>query len=255
MRRWLVGLFMGVLALAALVWFLPARWALPWLQAQLRGVRLGDVSGTLWQGRAGQVSLVNGTPLGSLAWTLSRRALFGDIRVWLDLRQPQLQVQGQLQRISPVQIDLHDIRLHIDMAELGAVAWLRGQPQGQLDLQAPQAQLQGRWPMQLDAIGTWSHAAVRTPQGKVSLGTLSLALNGEAGAIRGTLSDDGNGALQTTGRLSFSPLGWDLQLHLVPRSDNPALLSWLHSFGKPTADGALELRYRGGLAQLSPAAR
>ncbi|HUB88664.1 MAG TPA: type II secretion system protein N [Dyella sp.] len=255
MKRWLVGLMAGVLALAALVWFLPARWALPWLQAQLRGVRLDDVSGTLWQGRAGQVSLVNGTQLGSLAWTLSRRALFGDIRVGLDLRQPQLRLQGQLHRISSAQLDLHDIRLHIDMAEFGAPAWLRGQPQGQLDLQAPQAQLQGHWPMQLDATGTWSHAAVRTPQGKVSLGTLSLAVSGQSGAIRGTLSDDGNGALQTVGRLSFSPLGWDLQLRLVPRSDNPALLSWLRSFGEPAADGALELRYRGGLAQLSPATR
>lgn len=255
MKRWLLVPAAAVLALAALVWFLPARWALPWLQAQLRGVRLEHVSGTLWQGRAGQVSLLNGTQLGSLAWTLSRRALLGDIRVGLDLHQPQLQLQGRVHRVSAAQFDLHDVSLQIDMAELGTQAWLRGQPQGQLDVQAPQAKLQSRWPMQLDATGTWSRAAVRTLRGEVPLGTLSLALTGQAGVIRGTLNDDGSGPLQTDGWLSFSPLGWDVQLRLTPRSDNPVLLSWLHSLGKPAADGTLDLRYRGGLARLSPATR
>lgn len=255
MKRWLAGLTLVVFALAGLVWFLPASWALPWLQAQLRGVRLDDVSGTLWQGRARQVSLVNGTPLGSLAWTVSRRALLGDIRVGLDLRRPQLRLQGQIHRVSPVQFDLHDISLQMDMAQLGKQPWLRGQPQGQLDLQAPQARLQSNWPMRLDATGTWADAAVRTPQGEVSLGTLSLAITGQSGAIRGTLNDDGSGPLQTAGRLSFSPLGWDLQLRLVPRGDDPAVLGWLRSLGKPAADGALDLRYRGGLVQLGPATR
>jgi general secretion pathway protein N len=255
MKRWLVGLVVGVLALAVLVWFLPASWALPWLQAQRRGWHLDDVSGTLWQGRAGQVSLANGTPLGSLDWTLSHRALLGDIRMGFDLRQPQLQLQAHVHRISPTQIELHDVSLHMNMALLDPQPWLRGQPQGQLDLQIPQAQLQGNWPMQLDAHGTWSHAAVQTPQGKLPLGALSLAITGESGVIQGTLSDDGKGPLQTAGRLSLSPLGWDLQLRLIPRSDNPALMSWLRSLGPLKADGTLELRYRGGLAQWNPAAK
>lgn len=255
MKRWLVGLLAGVLVLAAGVWFLPASWALPLLQAQRRGIQLDDVSGTLWRGRARQVSLANGTQLGSLAWTLSLRALLGDIRLGLDLRQPQLELQAQVHRVSPTQIDLHDVSLQMNMTLLGPQPWLQGQPQGQLDLQVPQAQLQSNWPMQLDATGTWSQAAVRTPQGEVSLGALSLAVTGASGVIQGTLNDDGNDPLQTAGRLSLSPLGWDLQLRLIPRSDNPALMSWLHSLGTPKADGTLELRYRGGLAQWNSAAK
>lgn len=255
MKRWLVGVVVGVLALAIWVWFLPASWAVPWLEAQRRGLRLDDVSGTLWQGRAGQVSLANGTQLGSLDWTLSHRALLGDIRMGLDLRQPQLQLQAQVHRVSPTQIELHGVSLHMNMALLGPQSWLRGQPQGQLDLQVPQAQLQSNWPMQLDATGTWSNAVVRTPQGEVPLGALSLAVTGESGVIQGTLNDDGQGPLQTAGRLSLSPLGWDLQLRLIPRSDNPALVSWLRSLGPLKADGTLELRYRGGLAQWNSAAK
>lgn len=255
MKRWFAGLLLVVLILGALLWFLPARWALPLLQARLRGVRLDGVSGTLWQGRAEQASIVNGPQLGRVAWTLSHRALLGDIRLGLDLRQPQWQLQGQVHRMSSTQLDLHDVTLHMNMAELGTQSWLHGQPQGQLDLQVPQAQLQGYWPMQLDAAGTWSHAVVHTPQGEVPLGALSLVVTGQSGAIQGMLTDDGSGPLQTAGRLSISPLGWDLQFHLVPRRDDPVLMSWLRSLGTPAADGTLELRYRGGLAQMNPVTR
>ncbi|WP_404559252.1 type II secretion system protein N [Dyella humi] len=255
MKRLLVVLVVGVLAVGALAWFIPASWALPLLQSQWRGVRLEGLSGTLWQGRAEQVSIASGPPLGRLDWTLSRRALLGDIRVDLNLYQPQLQVQAQMHRVSSAQMDLHDLTLHMDMAMLGAQPWLHGQPQGQLDLQVPQAQLQGIWPMQLDATGNWSQASIHTPQGEVPLGTVMLAVTGQSGAIQGTLNDDGSGPVQTSGRLSFSPLGWDLQVRLIPRNDNPALLSWLRSLGTPAADGTLELRYRGGLAQLNPVTR
>lgn len=252
MKRWFAVLTIVVLALATLVWFLPASWAVPVLQRQWRGVRFEGVSGTLWEGRAEQVSIVGGPPLGRLGWTLSRRALLGDVQADVDLRQPTLQLQGQVRRMSSAQFELHNMTLHMDMALLGTQAWLQGHPQGQLDLQVPQAQLQGNWPIQLDAAGTWSQATVHRPEGDVPLGTLLIAVTGQSGALRGTLSDDGSGPVQTAGRLSFSPLGWDLQLRLVPREDNPALQAWLRSLGTPAADGTLELRYRGGLAQLNP---
>jgi general secretion pathway protein N len=255
MKRWFAFLTLVFLALAALVWFVPAAWALPLLQKQLRGVRMQGVSGTLWDGRAQQVSIADGPPLGSLAWVLSRRALVGDIQARMALRQPQLQLQAQLRRVSSGQLDLSDVSLHLDMAMLGAQPWLHGQPSGELELQAPQAQLQNVWPVQLDATGSWSQAALRTPRGKVPLGTLMLAVTGQSGVLQGTLSDDGSGAVQTAGRLSLSPLGWDLQLRLVPRSDAPAVMDWLRSLGDPAADGTLELRYRGGLAQLNPVSR
>ncbi|GLQ94738.1 type II secretion system protein N [Dyella acidisoli] len=255
MKRWLSIFLVGVLAVGALIWFVPASWALPLLQSQLRGVHLEGVSGTLWQGRAEQVSIANGPPLGSLDWTLSHRALLGDIHVGVDLHQPQLQLKAQIHRPSSTQMDVRDLTLHMNMAMLGTQPWLHGAPQGLLDVQMPQAQLQGIWPMQLDATGNWWQASVRTAQGEVPLGTMMLAVTGQSGAIQGTLNDNGSGPVQTSGRLSLSPLGWDLQIRLIPRNDDPAVLSWLRSLGTPAADGTLELRYRGGLAQLSPAAR
>jgi general secretion pathway protein N len=253
LRALLAGLAVFLVALALLVWFMPAWLALSLMQSRLHGLKFDQVHGTLWQGQAGQVATPDGAPLGSLAWTLSRRVLIGDVLLGLDLRQPQLQVQGQMHRLSDTQDEWRDVTLRLDMAMLGPQPLLRGQPQGQLDLHATRAQLQGHWPMQVDASGTWSHALVRTEQGTVALGTLLLKISGQAGVLNATVHDDGRGPLRTAGRLSVSPLGWDLQMELKPRDENPALLHWLQGFGAPAADGSVQLRYRGGLAQFNTA--
>ena len=253
LRAVLGGVAAFLVALALLVWFMPARLALPLMQPRLHGLQFGQVEGTLWHGRAGQVSSSNGAVLGSLAWTLSRRALLGDVQFGMDLRSPQLQLQAQVQRMSDTQEAWRDVVVHADMAMLGVQPLLNGQPQGQLDLHIAHALLQGQWPMQADASGTWSKAAVRTTQGTVALGTLRLTLRSESGLVNATLDDDGNGPLKTAGRLSVSPLGWDLRLSMKPRHDNPALLHWLRGFGAPAADGSVQVRYRGGLAQFNPA--
>jgi general secretion pathway protein N len=254
MKRWralLAWLLAFFLALAALVWFMPARLALPLMQSRLHGLRFDQVAGTVWQGRVGQLSTPEGMALGSLAWTLSRRALLGDVQLGFDLRQPPLQVRGHMHRVSDMSDEWHDVSLHMDMAMLGVQPLLHGEPQGQFEMQVAQAQLQGNWPMQVDASGRWSQAAVRTAGGSIPLGTLVLRIKGDVGVLKATLDDDGSGPLQTAGRLSFSPLGWDLQLNLKARRENPALLRWLHSLGPSAADGSVQLRYRGGLAQIN----
>ncbi|QAU25102.1 type II secretion system protein N [Dyella sp. M7H15-1] len=251
LRTVLTSLAVFVVALGLLIGFMPAYLALPLMQSRLHGLRFSDVGGTLWQGHAAQVSAPDGTALGSLTWTLSRRALLGDVQLRLALHQPKFQVRGQMHRISDTQEDWRDVALQLDMSMLGMQPLLQGEPQGQLDVHIMQARLQGGWPMQVDAFGTWSQAAVRTAQGVLPLGTLLLRINGQAGVLKAVLDDDGSGPLQTAGRLSFSPLGWDLQLSLKPRGDNPPLMHWLHDLGPVAADGSVQLRYRGGLSHLN----
>lgn len=251
LRIVLAGLAAFLLALAALVWFMPASMALPLMQSRLHGLQFEHVSGTIWQGQAVQVSTAGGPSLGSVAWTLSRRAIIGDIQLGLDFRQPQLQLHGQMHRLSPTQDEWRDVTLHVDMALLALQPWLHGQPQGQLDVHIAQAQLQGNWPMQVEATGHWSQAAIHTVQGTFPLGALSLNVSGQSGVLQATLNDDGTGPLQTAGRLSFSPLGWDLSMDLKPLRSDPAFLHWLHTLGTPAPDGSVRLRYRGGLTQLN----
>ena len=252
MRAVLGVVAIAVLAVAVLIWFLPASWGLPLLLPASQGLRLEQIAGTIWQGRAGKVINHDGMELGAAQWSLSRRALIGDTELALELSRPRLHVSGHMQRLSATVEAWRDVTLQMDASLLGSQPLLHGQPQGQFQAHVTEAQLQGGWPMQLQSSGTWSHAAIDAEGTVIPLGTLLFQLDSSAGVLQGSMRDDGSGPLQTAGRLSFSPLGWQLTIDLRPRSDTPGLRRWLQTLGKIDADGTVHLGYRGGLAQLAP---
>lgn len=242
---------LAVIALA-LVWFLPARWALPWIEPQLHGLRLQQVHGSVWDGEAADVLSADGQRLGQLHWQLSRRALLGQAHLQLDFDGPRLTFAGALRRASDGRIEADGWRLHADLAALDmplASAW--GQPLGELDLDVEHALLQGNWPLQLQAQGQWHHAAVRTAQGALVLGDLQGQAQAQGGVIHARWHDTGNGPLQVRGELQLSPLGYRLDSTLRARHSDPALQRWLARLGPVAADGSVHIRHSGGLAGAS----
>ena len=71
LRIMVMGVAALVLALALLVWFMPARWAVAALGPRLHGMRLEQVDGLVWHGRAGRVLSADGMDIGQVQWTLS----------------------------------------------------------------------------------------------------------------------------------------------------------------------------------------
>jgi len=51
-----------------LVLLLPARWAVPFVQARLHGLELEGVHGLVWNGGAGQLRGLDGRSLGQVHW-------------------------------------------------------------------------------------------------------------------------------------------------------------------------------------------
>lgn len=259
LRTLLAGVVVLLLAAAALAWFLPARWAWPALQPRLHGLRLEQVGGTLWSGHAGRVLGADGSELGRVHWTLSRRAMLGDLRLELWLERPLLRFHGIVQRLSETELDWRDVQLQADVALLGRQPVLHdGRLGGMLDLEIAHARLQGYWPLQLDAIVRWRGAAVRSDGAWLPLGQLQLQAHGEGGVVQAKLEDDGRGPLQATGQFALSPLGWRYAMTLRPRRDDPPLQRWLSRLagamqGQPVADGGIRLQGHGGLSTfLSP---
>jgi general secretion pathway protein N len=242
---------LGVLVLLAalLVWFLPARWALPWIAPRLHGLRLQQVRGQLWDGRAGQVRSADGRLLGQLSWRLSRRALVGQLQARLAFKGAYLEFSGTMRQIPDARMEWHDARLLVDLAELKPdMASPLGQPRGQLQVTIAHALLQGGWPLQLQAQAQWRHAVMRTHDGDVVLGDLHADVLAQGGVIQVRLLDDGQGPLQVDGHLQLSPLGWRLDAALHPRQTDPALRHWLAGLGRPDAEGTLHIQRSGGLA-------
>lgn len=242
-----------VLIAALLLWFLPARWALPWIEPRLRGFRLKQVQGTLWDGRAGELMAVDGHPLGELQWHLSQRALFGQLRLQLALDGPQLGFSGRVRRLPDGRLEAHGLRLHAELALLARyTTWPPGQPRGELELTVEHVLLQGGWPLQLQAQAQWRQAVIHTQDGDIALGSLRAQAQARDGVIQAQLHDDGSGPLQADGQLQLSPLGWRLDATLRARQTDPRLRRWLARLGPPSGDGSVHIRHHGGLAASVP---
>ena len=253
MKVWRVALTaLAVLLLGSflLLWFLPARWAMPWLQARLSGVQLRDVSGLVWDGWAGQVLSAKGENLGVLQWRLSRYALLGDNRLQVSLHGPRVDFDGQMTGKQATQATWTDVQMRIDLDVLGAGPLvLGGQPRGTLRVTAGNIELRGGWPWSMEAHLAWERAVLRMPrQGALSLGGFGADLHAVNGVIDGRLQDDGSGPLRLDGRLQLSPLGRRFTAVAAPRGNDPALRRWLAGFGTADADGVTHINYSGGLA-------
>lgn len=253
LRKYLIGLGIVLLAAALLLWFLPARWVLPWIEPQLHGLRLQQLQGSLWNGQAGQVLTSDGRGLGQLQWTLSRRALLGQAQAQLELHGPQLDFSGGMQRLPDHRVEWHDVNMRAELGVLPSPANLPlGQPHGELQLTVERALLQGGWPLQLQAQAHWQHAVMHTRNGEVALGDLHGQAQAQAGVIQAQWHDDGQGPLQVDGQLQLSPLGWRLDVTLRARHTDPALRYWLAGLGRPAADGSVHIQRSGGLAGSLP---
>lgn len=253
LRNGLIGLaILGVL-IALLLAFLPARWVMPWLEPQLHGVRLQQVHGSVWDGDAGTVVSADGQPKGRLHWQLSRRLLLGQLNAKWQFDGPQLTFSGALRRLPDKRIELDDVSLHGDLAELGLPSDPHfGQPSGTLQVNVAHALLQGGWPLQLQAQAHWTKAFMRTSDGDVSLGDMQLQAQSQAGVINAQWHDDGSGPLQARGQLQLSPLGWRLDTTLRARHTDPLLQRWLSRLGAPSSDGSVHIQRQGGLASPTP---
>lgn len=253
LRKCLLGLGVLVLAAAVLLWFLPARWALPWIEPQLHGLRLQQVQGSLWDGRAAEVVAADGQVLGRLQWQLSRRALLGHAQLELQFAGPQLAFSGGVQRLADARVGIDNVDAQAQLAALDAyLASPLGQPRGELQLMIEHAVLQGGWPLQLQAHVQWHAAVMHTRDGNVALGSLQARVQAQDGMIRAQLRDDGHGPLRVDGELQLSPLGWRLDATLQARQTDPALRHWLADVGTSGADGSVHVRRSGGLAPASP---
>lgn len=250
LKKILAALAVLLLVAAVLLWWLPARWALPLLQPSLHGLRLQQVGGTLWEGRADRVVTPDGRVLGRVQWQLSHRALFGQVDMRLDFAGPQFGVSGHMRKLSAGQLDVSDLRVRVELSALAdpRLRWPVGQPHGSLLLNARHALLQGGWPLELQADWQWRRAAMHMKNGDVALGNLHGTLAAQGGVIHAQWQDDGQGPLHTTGNLALSPLGWRLEAGLRPRQGDPGLQRWLATLGRPDADGTIHIARSGGMA-------
>lgn len=253
--RW-IALAVALLVAAAglFYWFLPAAVAVPMLASRAHGLVVDDLSGTLWNGRAGRVALVDGRELGAATWQLGRDAILGRTNLDLHLDGRAGRFDGHLARSMDDRMTWSGVDFRLDAAALAGMGLPPDLvPGGIVEGRIPRAELQGNWPVVLDAEIAWQKAALRTPEGYIALGRLCLKAASVGGVLRANLSDDGEGSLAVNAALAASPLGWRIEGKLVPRLSDSALSHLIARFGPLGRDGSVNLQRKAGLApQISP---
>lgn len=247
-RRWPWFVLVVLLALVALAWWFPARWAWRLVHDRYPTVHVQSVGGSVWDGRA-QGLVVNGQRLGRLHWTLSRMAVFGRLHGQVDLGGAGVMVDGHVARAGDGAIVASDLHFSVPMARL-KVLWPTGtQLDGTLEGQVDKLRLVDGWPVQLQAHATWQAAQVIDQGRSVMLGDLESNWSTPGGSvIRADLGDAGKGPLDLDGRFVATTLGWRLQATLHPRGDDPGLRRFLDRFGQRQSDGSVRIERHGGLA-------
>lgn len=249
-RTAFLGIAILLLAALVLLWFLPARLAMPWLDARLNGVQLQGVSGLLWDGRAERVVTAKGQNLGALQWRLSRFALIGDNRLHVELHGEKVDFVGTMTGGKATEATWTDVQMRLDLDTLGpGFMVLGGLPRGTFQVTASNIQLRGGWPWSLDTRVHWQDAVLRLPrQEDLKLGSLHADLRAVNGVIEGHVQDAGDGPLRVDGRLQLSPLARRFTAVAAPRGQHPEIRRWLSAFGATDADGVTHINYSGGLA-------
>lgn len=239
-------LLLLVLAVVLLVGFFPAAWAWGMLQDRVPGAHLGSVHGSVWNGSAERV-VYAGLPLGSVHWTLSRRALFGHPDLHIHVHGRLVHGSGQFLRRGDM-LAGRQLYFTVDAGQLPvSVGSPALRPRGDLVFDIDRVEVRGDWPRQLRGRIIWRHAALDGGHGTVPLGELHAQLHERAGSIlQAQLSDDG-GPLALSGSVQASTLGWRLNADLRARSVDPELRHALAQLGRPDAEGTVHLRRQGGL--------
>jgi len=253
-RRWLAWLIIGLLAYGLfLISLLPA--GLVWEQVRERGmtpvgVELHGISGTLWNGGAGQLHMPGGLVLSDLRWRVTPGSLFTARLGWdLQATPPGGRAAGHL-ALGVSTIQFRDVRgdLPATLAITPFLTWpvsLDGRLV--LDLSHYRADYQGHVREARGVLG-WIDAAAGLPE--------ALPL----GDLRAEIIDDGEGGLRLDVRDQGGPLIAEgvVQLSVAgvyqvdgvagTRDDaHPNIAQALRMIGNPGRDGRVSVRISGSL--------
>lgn len=248
--KWLAIALAVLLVVAAVVaWTLPARVAWQALAPRLPLVQLADLDGTIWDGSAGQVR-VAGQPVGALEWQTDVLALLhGDLRIQARISGPRIHGHGTLARQWGGTLVVRNATLEIpgsQLAPLLGVASLRFE--GPLRVHVDEARIRHAWPVALDASGRWHNVQVHGAA-EAAIGSISIEFSEpDPPTVIGVISDSGQGPAAINGRLTATPLGYQLRVRLRPRDpDNMRLQEALSRLGQRQPDGSVLLRIDGTL--------
>jgi general secretion pathway protein N len=253
--RFLKYLFVVLLLLLVvgglLLWTLPADFAYRHGAKYFGPVVLSGVRGTLWNGHADGVS-VFGRDLGEIDWRMAKSALL-HARLSADVRIQGADVDaaGIVERGDAGTLTVRDIRFRFPAQMLTPVldisdVTLLGVISGVIS----EATLRDGFLVSAGGNARWSEAGVSgEAEARFAdiLGDFAAQPNG---GIAGTAHDDGTGNLAVNANFSAAASGFEADVVLRARNEDPQVLETLRRVGEPQPDGSSKVVVRGRMFKL-----
>ncbi len=198
-KKW--WLFAAVLLLVFLIIQAPARFVINKVMPANAALRLHNIHGSLWQGRADVVT--DSLTLHNVQWTVKPMQLFlGRLQINLAVDDGDLQLTSTAQIAFNGAVTLRDTSGALPAAQLNRFLPMKGlQLSGDMQFDLAEVMVQQQQLQQLSGMVQWREAAVKTPMGATELGAYRVDLIREAsGAITGDVQDLG-GVLDLQGKL------------------------------------------------------
>lgn len=228
----------------------PAEYAYRLVADRLGVVRLGGLSGSIWQGHASSVQ-VFGQPLGAVDWQLEAAPLLGrEVMAHVRLSGAEITANGTIDRTPDSTLSVREVtfrvpaRLAEPALDIPALQFL-----GNIDGTLAEARLHGAWVEQASGTLRWNDAAV-AGAAQAQLGALEATFSSAPdGAIAGVAHDTG-GPLELNGTFKVSAGSFDADAILAARDGNPQVTEALRYIGQLQADGKSHLIVHGQLFKL-----
>lgn len=250
MKFWLR--YLGVLLIAYSVFLiatLPATHAYAWAGHALLPLKLYQIEGSVWSGRA-EVADIGSYRLGSLSWDSHPfMLLLGRTEFAWEAVKDGNTARGVLARtLLGGALNFKSVSANLPVTEIGAsLSVLPIQPAGILQIRLNDTKLSGSSLLEAHGALTWHDASLVKPQA-ISLGNFVLNLDTVDSGVKGTLLDKG-GPIEAQGILLLKPDGsYQFDGTLATRDPSQTQIhNALGFIGTPTADGKFAVTYSGTL--------
>lgn len=234
-------IFIGLLSfLLAALWQLPLSFAKPYAEKMVAGLKLTGVSGTVWNGKAQNLT-INDNNLGHIDWKVKplQSLTSLSLKSTFNLSGKQISANGIAAVTPSKKLIIDNTTFNVDASYLNAYqkhAKLTGDIKGtinhtELDLDSKVKKL----PI-LDAIIDWKQATVSSLLLNLSAGDYHIVITPDSEGLLITPSSK-EAPLEINGKINLSN-DWLLQPNIKLKSNDQRISGMLKLAGKTQADGS-----------------
>ena len=238
-------LFLGLLAfLGAALWQLPLSYAKPYAERYVHGLKLNDVSGTVWNGEAKQF-IANNTDFEKVKWSVKPLTSLTSLSLKFDfdIDGRDLTATG-LAGVTPSKnLIIDDTTFNLNAAYINKQQRLT-KVSGDIKGTIIHAILNQRDLPMIDGIVDWKEAAINSPF-KLTQGDYHAVITPASDHLNIQLSSS-DAPVELSGKVTLNK-EWIYNTDLNIKATDAKLAPMMGLLGKPQANGAVNVKKQGDL--------